>query len=182
MTTMMNRRKLLVSMLATGLTATPALSQALKGGGGALAANANEWRTSHGTVTFGPDSVHHSAPSEGETSYFVAPASMHGNWLSMSHISFDKLSSGGRYYQPYAFGGEGDIVLENGLMRLSYSLPEHHDGQWHSYRISLAGPGWSAWSGATSMQDVLRNVTGVRIRAEYGEGADQAALRRVVVA
>lgn len=179
---MMTRRHILLSVLASGLAASPALAQAIKGGGAPLAANAGDWRASHGVVTFGPDSVHHTAPSEGETSYFVAPASMHGNWLSLNHISFDKQSSGGRYYQPYAFGGEGDIVIESGSMRLSYTLPEDHDGQWHSYRVSLAGPGWTAWAGANTMQDVLRNVTGFRIRAEYGEGVDQAALRRVVVA
>jgi hypothetical protein len=41
---------------------------------------------------------------------------------------------------------------------------------------------WTFSGGATRLEDVLANVTGLEIRAEYGDGADESGLDNVELA
>lgn len=115
---------------------------------------------------------------EGLTSYYVAPALARGDWSSVQALQLDKKSHGGSYYAD-GYGSEGDIVLEGVAGRAVHPLPEHHSGEWRRFEIPLDGPGWSLSQGVESLEDVLRSVTALRIRAEYGAGTDHSGLRNV---
>jgi hypothetical protein len=113
--------------------------------------------------------------------YFYAPTRLLGDWSDATLIVFEKKSSGGRYFGGYYGKTYGDVVLKNGSMRASYEIPEHHTGEWQEFRVPLDGDGWRLWGGATSVADVLENVTVFQIRAEYASGVDTAAIRNVVI-
>ncbi|MDR9440586.1 MAG: laminin B domain-containing protein, partial [Halomonas sp.] len=115
---------------------------------------------------------------DGLTSYYVAPALARGDWSHVRALLLDKKSHGGSYYAE-GHGSEGDIVLEGPAGRATYALPQHHSGEWRHFEIPLNEPGWRLSQGAESLADVLRSVTALRIRAEYGAGTDVSGLRNV---
>ena len=137
------------------------------------------WTMSFGRFEASDAEIIGHAAGDGRTSYFLAPPSFQGDWRKFNRLRFDKKSWGGAYYPPTKHGADGDIVLESGEKRASIALSPHHTGDWRTYEIRLDDDGWRLSGGARSMEDVLANVTGLRIRAEYGEGTDHAGLRGV---
>ena len=137
-----------------------------------------DWTVNLGTIRIIDNKhIETSPPSEGDTSMYIAPSNWHGNWQNYSFLSFEKKSWGGSYYSP----GEGDVVLSNDTFTARYIIPEHHDGEWHSYTVPLYDDGnWVYEGGATDLSQILQNVTGFQIRAEYGDGTDHSALANVL--
>lgn len=113
--------------------------------------------------------------------YFYAPTRLLGDWSNVTMIEFEKMSSGGNYMSAYFEDIYGDVVLRNGSMRATYEIPEHHTGEWRAFRIPLDDPGWRLQGGASSITDVLENVTAFQIRSEYASGRDVSAIRNVVI-
>ncbi len=116
-----------------------------------------------------------SAPSEGKTSYYIAPTKFHGDWRGYTRLDIDLFSSGGGYYQDKA-----DIFLTNGNLTAGRFLPNRPPVDWEKFSIPLVDDGgWILGGGATSLNDVLSNVTDFQIRAEYGDGSDKSGLDNV---
>lgn len=148
-----------------------------------VALDENLWTIDLGEIRYEGDEVH-AVPDAGPDtdatpSYFFAPTRYHGDWSGLHAIMFELESSGGSYLRAYYQNILGDVVLENGDLLATYEIPKHHDGKWHSFRVPLDGAGWKLWGGATSIAEILKNVTNFKIRAEYGNGVDQTALRNV---
>ena len=116
---------------------------------------------------------------DGLTAYFEAPAAYLGDWRGRSQITFERMSEGGEYYGAFDWGGDGDVVIMNGVLRASYVIDSDHSGGWGSFTVPLDGSGWTFDGG--SFDDILADVTEFRIRAEYGAGADISGLRNVVL-
>ena len=113
--------------------------------------------------------------------YFYAPKRLLGDWLNVTAIEFDKMSSGGSYMSAYFEDIYGDVVLKNGSMRATYEIPEHHTGEWRRFRVDFDDPSWRLQGGATSIDDILENVSVFQIRSEYASGPDESAIRNVVI-
>lgn len=138
------------------------------------------WSVDSDVVESTAGEISTSPPSDGVTSYYRAPASLLGDWSGFSRLSFDKKSSGGRSYaSPDEYGADGDVVIESPHGTARFDIEPDHSGNWRTYRIPLSGDGWKLGGGARSLAEVLTNVTGLRIRAEYGVGKDESALRAV---
>ena len=120
--------------------------------------------------------------SDGRTSYYRAPSTYNGNWNDYSELRFDLWSSGGEYYTS---GHEirGDIYLANGSMTALRMLSDRPGSSWEHFDIPLNNDGgeWVFGGGATSLRDVLDNVTQFEIRAEFGVGVDTTGLDNVVL-
>jgi hypothetical protein len=123
------------------------------------------------------------APGDNRTSYYIAPPSFHGDWTAYSELSIDLWSSGGPYYTS-GHGARGDIYLANGDMTAQHLLPYRPPEEWETFVIALTnGDQWMFGGGATSLADLLPNVTDFQIRAEYGAGgrSDYSGLDNVVL-
>lgn len=121
--------------------------------------------------------------------YWVAPQKFLGDQSeAYEHdLKFDlrQVISGGANQ----FGAE-DVILEGAGTKLVFTLNSKPatDGTWTSYTISLvASNGWkvdsSAGAGATEaqLQNVLSNLTSLRIRGEYQTGPDVGYLDNVIL-
>ncbi len=80
-----------------------------------------------------------------------------------------------------ARSGVAASFAEQTRMRATFEIPQHHIGEWRAFSISLDDPGWRLEGGATSIADVLQNVTAFQIRAEIASGPDASAIRTVVI-
>lgn len=135
------------------------------------------WTVNYGIAEEAAGWISTDPPSEGKTSYYIAPASLLGGWTGYRGLSFEKKSSGGTYQDPYSYGGDGDVVIESSRGTARFIIEPDHTGNWRQYSIAFGGEGWSLSGGAQSVGELLGNVTGFRIRAEYGAGKDSSALR-----
>jgi hypothetical protein len=144
------------------------------------ASGASGWRVNLGEIEVSGSTISTDPPGEGKTSYYIAPASFHGDWTGARALVLEKQSSGGSYYASGA-GAVGDVILSgpNGTAR--YRFAEDHSGEWKAFRVPLDGTGWSLDEGTASLAAVLSNVTDFRIRAEYGDGPDTSAIRGVML-
>ncbi|MCK7575192.1 MAG: hypothetical protein MZV65_04395 [Chromatiales bacterium] len=142
--------------------------------------NMSGWSVDSGVAEATSGEIRTAPPSDGRTSYYKAPASLLGDWSGFSRLSFEKKSSGGQSYaNPDEYGADGDVVIDSPHGTARFDIESDHSGNWRTYRIPLSGDGWKLGGGARSLADVLANVTGLRIRAEYGVGEDESALRAV---
>ncbi|CAG0932489.1 partial Serine-aspartate repeat-containing protein D, partial [Thermoflexales bacterium] len=120
-----------------------------------------------------------SAPGDSITSYFVAPPRFHGDWRNYIELKFALWSSGGSYYSS-GYSMHGDVYLASGSKTAYRMLPRRPATTWDPFTVLLADTvGWTLGGGATSLTEVLSNITNFQIRAEYGVGTDQAALDSV---
>ena len=141
------------------------------------------WKLDTGTIRYENGEVH-AEPRSGDyrVDYFYAPMRLLGDWSNVATITFEKKSSGGlRYLPAYLEDIYGDVVLRSGSMRASYEIPAHHTGEWRVFEVPVDGPGWRLKGGATSVADILTNVTGFQIRAQYGPGKNTSAIRNVAI-
>ena len=145
-----------------------------------LAGDMSGWTVTKAEFEAGITQITAQPHADNDTSYYVAPAALLGDWSRGGNILFDKKSSGGSYFSG-SDGDVGDIVLTGPSGTATYRLPEDHSGEWRRFSVALDGTGWQLSGGATTLQDVLEKVTGFRIRAEYGVGSDESALRGVLV-
>lgn len=146
---------------------------AVSGKGGDM----SDWTVNFGIAELAYGWIATDPPSEGKTSYFIAPASLLGDWSGYSGLSFEKKSSGGTYQDPYSYEGDGDIVIESSRGTARFTIEPDHSGNWRQYSIDFSEKGWSVSGSAQTMAELLGDVTGFRIRAEYGAGKDYSALR-----
>lgn len=149
-----------------------------------ITADPERWIIDRGTVAYEGVEIH-ATPRSGDyrADYLYAPTRLLGDWSEASAIVFEKRSFGGQYLPAYHEDIYGDIVLRNGPMRASFEIPKHHTGEWRTFRVPLNDPGWRLEGGATSLEDILGNITRFQIRAEYGHGGvtDISAFRNIVV-
>ena len=114
------------------------------------------------------------------TSYFVAPNKFFGDLSSKKMLKFDIWSSGGRYFTT-GYKSFGDVVIKNGNKTATYNFTSRPSKKWESMEIPLTDNGqWTLSNGTESLNDVLKNVTKIFIRAEYGVGKDYAGLDNVI--
>lgn len=138
------------------------------------------WTSNYGEVSTTDGFLETTAPGDSLTSYYIAPNRYHGSWTSYTQLSFDLVSTGGSYYSDLDFGGYGDIYLANGSKIAHRSILNPHDGNWRNHTIPLYDDGeWTLSGGASSLSEVLSNITDFQIRAEYGSGADSSGLDNV---
>lgn len=118
-------------------------------------------------------------PTDGMTSYYVAPRKFRTNWLTYDQLSFDVFSSGGEYFTGES-PNRGDVFLANGAFTAQRLFANRPGTEWESFVIPLSDDGgWLLGGGATSLDEVLRRVTSFQIRAEYGMGTDSSGLDNV---
>jgi len=114
--------------------------------------------------------------------YYVAPPKFLGDWRGYSKIKFDIWSSGGDYFSSWPSDPtmREDIFLASGRATAQRLLPQRPPQSWETFVILLIDDGkWTFHGGATSLNDILANVTDFRIRAEYGVGEDESGLDNV---
>lgn len=152
--------------------------------------NTEGWTANDGAQVMNPGSRGNSAGLSdgyltwtgggGGTSYYVAPSKFHGDWRGYSSIKVDLWSSGGSYYTTGNYEIYGDIFLANRHATAQLLLPHRPAVRWESFVVSLTDDvGWTFSGGATSIEDILLNVTDFQIRAEYGVGGDESGLDNV---
>jgi hypothetical protein len=140
------------------------------------------WTIDLGEAIYEGDEIHsNNSIGDYRADYFYAPTRLLGDWSDATMIEFEKMSSGGNYMSAYFEDIYGDVVLKNGSMRATYAIPQHHTGEWRTFSIALDDPGWRLQGGATSIADVLENVTVFQIRSEYASGPDASAIRNIVI-
>jgi len=117
------------------------------------------------------------ANEEGGTSYFVAPEKFNGDLNVYSTLKFRIVANGGTYFDS-GFGFDGDIVLSNGVSQASYTFTEDQrpTDVFRNYEISLTDSELWQISDGSPLSTVLQSTTALRIRAEYGAGADNSGL------
>lgn len=120
-------------------------------------------------------------PSDGLTSYFIAPAKFHGPWLPYEELRVKIFSQNGQYYQR-GWGSKGDIFLANGTKTASFDFGRRPNVNWDSFVIPLSGLGWTLGGGAKTLDEVLANITSFEIRAEHGSGGTTTGLDDVELA
>ncbi len=143
------------------------------------AAGMGDWKVDYGKYEAVGGVINASPAGDGKTSYYIAPASMLGDWRRFGALVFDKKSWGGTYYGPDSYAAYGDVVIKRENKSARYDIDADHSGNWRTYRIALSDRGWKFSGGAGSLADIVPNVTELKIRAEYGGGTDYSALRRV---
>ncbi|SEO75167.1 hypothetical protein SAMN04490248_11154 [Salinihabitans flavidus] len=121
------------------------------------------------------------SPGDGHDGYYVAPPEFHGDWRDLDTIEVQIRGASGDYYG--ALGRKGvDIVIESDRGWASTGFDREVAPFWATQRVRLDDPGrWTLTRGASRLEDVLANVTGFRIRAEYILGDTSGGLARVVV-
>lgn len=116
---------------------------------------------------------------EGVHTWFVAPPKFLGD-ISATYgleLTFDlkPLHAGQNY-------GSHDVVLIGAGRRLHINnLPDPPPGVWTTYRIRMDEAAWSGNLTREQFMDVLRDVTSLRIRAEFWNGPDVVGLDNVVL-
>ena len=139
--------------------------------------NMADWKVDYGRFKSGSSLIEASPAGDGRTSYYVAPPTMHGDWSVFHSLIFEKKSWGGTYYGPDKYASYGDVIIISGSKSARFDIPADHDQQWSRYTVPLYDAnGWTL-NGAGSLEEILKNVTGLKIRAEYGAGTDYSSLR-----
>ena len=110
------------------------------------------------------------------TGYFVAPSKFRGDWRGYSELSVALWSSGGDDFTS-GYKMYGDIYLVSDGATAQRLLPHRPPEDWETFSVPLSD-GWTL-NGATSLDNVLKNVTDFQIRAEYGVGEDVCGLDNV---
>lgn len=146
-----------------------------------------------GTVAFGAaggNPAGHAVlvnPSDGLTSYFVAPAAFLGNASSAlgSTLTFDLKQN---YFPDFTspFDAEDVVLIGNGITLVYDLLVNPALNAWTSYVVPLDATGWrvNTLGGAAATQQqffsVLSALGTLRIRSEYRNGEDTGFLDNVV--
>ena len=119
------------------------------------------------------------------TWYFNAPTAFLGNMSAAYNgsLSFDLRRSGGTLFNA------ADVVLVGGnpgnLITLTYDIANAPTSAWTSFDVWLNESGWRVGTlagpqaTAEQMQTVLAALSALRIRGEYGAGADTEHLDNV---
>ncbi|MDZ7707729.1 MAG: LCCL domain-containing protein [Trueperaceae bacterium] len=149
------------------------------------------WTVENGTLSNpghdGPDGRGHLyavTPSDGRTGYFVAPATVSGDWSAVTSVQLTlrigpKHPDGSRY-GAFTSGAAGDVVLTNGAKTAAFVFPNDVTASWSTFDVPLDGDaGWRLGGGARSLAEVVANVTSFKIRAEYLLGTADAGLAEV---
>lgn len=121
------------------------------------------------------------SPGDGNDGYYVASPEFHGDWRGLDTIEVQIRGNTGEYYGDLGRTGT-DIVIESdrGIARTGFD--QQVASVWMTQRIRLDDPDrWTLTRGANRLEDVLTNVTGLRIRAEYILGDTSGGLARVAV-
>ena len=132
-----------------------------------------------------------SAPSDGFTSYFVAPTTYRGDWLNGGNLNnsvgsgpvvYFRLRSSGTsdtYISSVGFleDVEGDLFIwnnTNGWGAMTFS-DQPLDNLWFSHRVTFNtdSENWTLGGGATSLEDILDDVQFFAIRGEYSSSGDE---------
>lgn len=115
-------------------------------------------------------------PSDSDTSWFIAPETYHRDWTAYRELRLHMWTEPGEYYSH----DRGDIFLANGSKTAAFQLPEAPAEEWEAFVIKLDDDdGWEFGGGATSLEEVLQNVTRFEIRAEYIIGRVKVGLDQV---
>ncbi|MFP4327851.1 MAG: hypothetical protein ACLFQL_07565 [Paracoccaceae bacterium] len=136
-------------------------------------------------MTGGPDGrgyLESLSPGDGHDGYYVAPEAFHGDWRGLRSIEVQIRADSGEFYGETGRGG-ADIVIEGagGAARTGFDVPIGR--AWMTQRVRLDDAGrWKLTRGASRLEDVLADVTGFRIRAEYILGDTSGGLARVTLA
>lgn len=146
------------------------------------------WGVSHGQLDVagaaheGAPALHTAAPGDSRTSYFLAPIELLGDLTSFAGLRFalkTEYSGGGYYESGYQY--KGDVVLQgaNGDTTAYAMISHAPDSDWHYYYVPFQASDdcWSAPE--VSLAELLSNVTGLGIRAEYSTGTDNTWLADV---
>lgn len=116
----------------------------------------------------------------GKIGYFVSPPMYRGNWELFSNLKFDMWSKGGRYFTTIKDVDYPDIVIFSGYSKAQRFLSQRPSTIWESFTVPLKDDGgWVFEGGISNLKNILSNVTGFHIRAEYGNGVDISALDNV---
>ncbi|MBV2360595.1 hypothetical protein KUH32_12485 [Thalassococcus sp. CAU 1522] len=121
-------------------------------------------------------------PGDGITGYLVAPPDLLGDWRGYGALRTTLVTGEGTSVDPYEYRGVGDVRLSNGAMTASAVYPRPVGPHWATHELSLTDDTrWRLGGGATSLADVLANVTRLELRAEFLEGDAQAGLAELVL-
>ena len=113
---------------------------------------------------------------EGKTSYFVAPEKFTGDISEYKTLNFDIWRKGGNYFET-GYSSYGDIVIKNESKTaiIIFNSDTRPIDAWKSYSIEFDSNSW-VLVGATSIGEILSNITSFEIRAEFATGTDYAGL------
>ncbi|MFX0543260.1 hypothetical protein ACEWPM_016250 [Roseovarius sp. S4756] len=136
-------------------------------------------------VTGGPEGrgyLESVSPGDGNDGYYVAPPEFHGDWRGLDTIEVQLRGNTGDYYGDPGRAGV-DIIIESDHGTALTGFDRQVGPAWMTQRVRLDDPDrWMLTGGASRLEDVLTNVTGFRIRAEYILGDTSGGLARVAVA
>jgi hypothetical protein len=141
--------------------------------------NMADWRVEFGRFTSTPTQIEASPAGDRRTSYYLAPPTMHGDWSDFQSLIFEKKSWGGTYFGADQFAAHGDVILISGNKSARFDIPANHNQEWTRYTVPLYDESVWILTGASSLAEILCNVTDLKIRAEYGSGNDHSSLRGV---
>ena len=139
------------------------------------------WELDFGKFRATSNEITSSPTADGKTSYYIAPSQFLGDLSSSRILTSEKTSWGGDYYGPDAYGAYGDIVIKSGNKTARYDIAKDHSGNWKTYAIPLIESSDWVVNGASSLNEILENVTEFKIRAEYGAGTDHSGLRNAEI-
>lgn len=146
------------------------------------------WGISHGNLDVAMDiagfesALHTAAPGDSRTSYFLAPPEILGDLSDFAGIRFalKTVYTGGAYFDS-GYQYKGDVVLKNADGgTTAYAIISHApDAEWHYYYVPFEAAD-SCWSTPEeSLAELLTDVTGLGIRAEFSTGTDDTWLSDV---
>ncbi len=120
----------------------------------------------------------------GQWWYFVAPSKFLGDLSS----SYDKTFRYDIKQNPNGLdNSQPDVILIGNGMQLNYDFPQNPRTTFTSFGLTLnETSGWRKQSGGqppskAEMQNVLANVTALRIRGEFAGGSDSASIDNVIL-
>ncbi len=143
---------------------------------------ADEWQLKPGEIVWSSEEfITGSLLTDGITAYYISPNKFFANWMDYSILEIVIRSEGGKFYDS-GYGMTGDVFLSNGNFTAQINFGKRPDSAWDTFRINLKdNSNWQFGGGATSLSDILDNVTDFKIRAEYGVGEDTSELNRVAL-
>ena len=144
--------------------------------------NLSDWKLDYGKFEASPTKVDAFPATDGQTSYYLAPQALYGDWRGKKFVAFELKSWGGSYFPSNSALQYDDIILKNGNKTATFYLGNTHDSGFHYHRVLFENESWTLEGGAKSIEEILSNVTEFRIRAEYGSDDDFSILRNVKIA
>lgn len=141
------------------------------------------WSANSGTLsTVNGSHMHVVTPGDGRTGYLVAPASVAGDWRGVRAVEVNIRARQGRYFGAFEEDAIGDIVLYNGSMTAAAEFPQPVGTDWARMTVSVEDTRlWRLGGGASSVADVLRNVTAMRVRGEFMIGDTWADVNEIAI-